>query len=142
MRYSIKRKRTDMNNLELEIKCTGCKKKFHASGFKNNRLGHRLKTCLECNGRRSAHVQRREERKINDLIDHAHGAICKRNPDRVNEQARAYGVKLVDDLSYKNIRTPVEWECFAHQHRFVCQRQNVKMGCLQCYRMNNPAVEA
>ncbi len=119
-----------MNNLELEIKCSGCNKKFHASGFKVNRLGHRLKTCLECNARRP-------QRKIKANVDHAHGVLCKRDPVRVNEQARAYGVKLVDDLLYKNIRTPVEWECFAHQHRFVCQRQNVKNGCLQCATLSN-----
>ena len=129
-----------MNNIEIkeEIKCGGCHKKFHADGYKVNRLGRRLKTCLECNARRPAAMKRYNERKLNGALDHSHGAICRRDPNRVNEQARVYGVKLVDDSSYKNVRTPVEWECFAHQHRFTCQRQNVNQGCLQCYRMNNP----
>ena len=33
------------------IQCSACKKRFYAEGFKVNRLGQRLKTCLECNAR-------------------------------------------------------------------------------------------
>jgi hypothetical protein len=40
------------------IQCTACKKRFFEEGFKVNRLGRRLKTCLECNARDKAKRER------------------------------------------------------------------------------------
>jgi len=40
------------------IQCTTCRKCFFEDGFKVNRLGRRLKTCLECNTRDKASRER------------------------------------------------------------------------------------
>ena len=40
------------------IQCTKCKKRFHADGFRVNRLGRRNKTCLECAERRVRELER------------------------------------------------------------------------------------
>ena len=48
----------DNHNQEETIRCSGCKKNFFADGFKVNRLGRRLKTCLECNDRQKGKVER------------------------------------------------------------------------------------
>ena len=37
------------------VQCTQCKKRFLDDGFKTDRLGRRLKTCLECNSRSKAY---------------------------------------------------------------------------------------
>ena len=41
----------DNVNQQETIRCSRCKKRFFEDGFKVNRLGRRLKTCLECNER-------------------------------------------------------------------------------------------
>ena len=38
-------------NQQETIRCSRCKKRFFENGFKVDRLGRRLKTCLECNDR-------------------------------------------------------------------------------------------
>lgn len=43
-----------MEPARVTIACAGCKKRFFEEGFKVNRLGARLKTCLECNERDKA----------------------------------------------------------------------------------------
>ena len=88
------------------IQCSGCKKKFFADGFKVNRLGRRLKTCLESNARSLA----KQDRKNAGTVNKIHGEICKRDPVRIDTEARRHGVRLVDPSSYKNARTGVEWE--------------------------------
>jgi len=47
------------------IQCTACKKKFYEDGFKTNRLGRRLKTCLECNARDRVRHERFKNRHPN-----------------------------------------------------------------------------
>ena len=44
----------DNANQRETIRCSCCKKKFYEEGFKVNRLGQRLKTCLECQGKRGS----------------------------------------------------------------------------------------
>lgn len=40
-----------MANARPTIQCSSCRKKFHEDGFRVDRLGRRLKTCLQCNAR-------------------------------------------------------------------------------------------
>ena len=44
----------DNGNQQETIRCSRCKKNFFADGFKVNRLGRRLKTCIECCASRNA----------------------------------------------------------------------------------------
>ena len=44
----------------MTVQCAGCKKRFFEEGFKVDRLGRHLKTCLECNIRDKA---RRDSKK-------------------------------------------------------------------------------
>ena len=59
----------DNVNQEKTIRCSRCKKHFFADGFKVNRLGRRLKTCLECNDRLCSRGRRYEERKQSSTVD-------------------------------------------------------------------------
>ena len=105
-----------MNEQET-IQCSRCKKKFFEDGFKVDRLGHRLKTCLECNARRRAAAQRHRARKEAGTVDKAHGEICKRDPNRINAESRKHGWRLVDPSTYKNKKTRVQWECLCCHRR-------------------------
>lgn len=42
-------------NERKTYQCSRCKKKFFEDGFKINRLGRRLKTCLECSASKAAY---------------------------------------------------------------------------------------
>ena len=44
-------KSRQMDNPQETFECTRCNKFFFSDGFKVDRLGRRLKTCLECNAR-------------------------------------------------------------------------------------------
>jgi hypothetical protein len=108
------------DNEQETIQCSRCKKRFFADDFKVTRLGRRLKTCLECNARGRAAAHRHQARRDAGTLDLEHGKICKRDPTRIDMEARKYGVKLVDPDAYKNANTRVEWECLtpACKHRF------------------------
>ena len=43
------------------IQCSRCKKRFFEDGFRVNRLGRRNKTCLECNAKKKAEVERAKQ---------------------------------------------------------------------------------
>ena len=47
-----------MNNVQATFECSRCNKLFFAEGFKVDRLGKRLKTCLECNARSKGERER------------------------------------------------------------------------------------
>ena len=47
-----------MNNEQATFECSRCNKFFFAEGFKVDRLGKRLKTCLECNARSKGERER------------------------------------------------------------------------------------
>ena len=47
-----------MDNPQETFECTRCNKFFFSDGFKVDRLGRRLKTCLECNARSKAERER------------------------------------------------------------------------------------
>ena len=51
-------KRRQMDNPQETFECTRCNKLFFSDGFKVDRLGRRLKTCLECNARSKAERER------------------------------------------------------------------------------------
>ena len=113
---------TDEHKQEMIIKCTGCKKHFFEDGFKVNRLGRRLKTCLECNERARLHSLRYQERKRLGTVNTDHGKLSKKDPSRIDQEARRrFGFKLVNPEDYINVKTRVEWECLACQHRFSGQ---------------------
>ena len=121
---------------EAPIQCSGCKKKFFSDGFKVTRLGKRLKTCIECNKRHLVKKQEYLTRKDAGTNDISHGAICKRDPARIDEEARRkHGVRLLDPSTYKNARTEVYWECITCQRHFKDQWQFIhtrKIACNSC----------
>ena len=77
-----------LDSEQTPIQCSGCKKKFFTDGFKVTRLGKRLKTCIECNKRHLVKKQEYLTRKDAGTNDISHGAICTRDPARIDEEAR------------------------------------------------------
>ena len=69
------------------------------------------------------------ERKRAGTVDKAHGAICKRDPERVARLANELGLRMVDPTEYKNARTSMIWGCMKCAHHFRCQRQFIHKGC-------------
>ena len=50
------------NGIQQEtIQCSRCKKRFFEDGFRVNRLGRRNKTCLECNAKKKAQLERAKQ---------------------------------------------------------------------------------
>lgn len=76
-----------MEQVQVTIACAGCKKRFFEAGFKVNRLGQRLKTCLECNVRDRAKRERskcqhgRQRRLCRECEGYAAG-ICEHDRER------------------------------------------------------------
>lgn len=45
------------------IQCVSCHKKFHIDGFRTDRLGNRLKSCIECRERYTRQLDKRKRQK-------------------------------------------------------------------------------
>ena len=91
------------------IQCSRCHKRFYADGFKVDRLGRRLKTCLECNGtKKSSGLS-----QIIECMD-IHASHISRTSQWIHSQTRKEGVRgawcycanSISDL-FHNITPPI-----------------------------------
>ena len=115
------------------LKCSMCRKRFFEDGFKVNRFGRRLRTCLECNERGRARPKCRHGKRDTDCVD-CHGAnLCHHNRQR-QYCYECHGAGLCPHGSPRH-------GCRRGCAVLVCHHLAQKSYCLQCLNPDAP-VEA
>jgi len=106
----------DKGNQQETIQCSRCKKRFFEDGFKVTRLGQRNKTCLECNARKKAELERNKcshGRQRSVCCECGGGSVC---PHR-----------------------KVKWDCQACSPEKFCEHGKAKIRhtCVVCDAAGN-----
>jgi hypothetical protein len=94
-------------NERVTYQCSRCRKKFFEDGFKINRLGRRLKTCLECSASKAAYRAAHSE-----SLAALQRAYYASNKVTILQACKTYRQTNSEDRKTK-ASTPEECECGA-----------------------------
>ena len=114
------------------FQCTRCHKKFYEDGFNVNRLGHRLKTCLECNSR--------ERLRNKPLVEYDYSCehIANRNAcAKCNPQSAAMRKNNRDVTKFSTTPWPEPHICTGSQfsYDYCVVRRKAQFTAMRDYRL-------
>jgi hypothetical protein len=105
--------------------CSGCHKRFHAEGFKSNRLGERHKTCIECSQRRTRARTLCEHKRVPaQCVDCNGSAICEHKRRR----AQCVDCNGSSICAHKRQRA----KCLDCNGSSICEHKRRRAQCVDC----------
>lgn len=116
-----------MDNEQQTVQCSRCKKRFFEAGFKINRLGRRLKTCLECNVRQVVKQERNKcahGRQRSRCRECGGSSICAHGRQR-SRCRECGGSSICEHSRYR-------YQCRECGGSSICDHSRIRSQCREC----------